>query len=159
MNLVSTRGSEEHPWYYVASSVVAVANELVIAMAASCSRQYVLGFRAVERYGRTCPKSPPLDQQLAMGAKFFPEANADPFNPIQACVTNPGVGIPPALGNAVQQRPKLDVHPRPGQGGIERRRKPAARQRLARTGRSPRPVRTMRTRSAVRPWLLWTVVA
>jgi von Willebrand factor type A domain len=42
----------------------------------------------------------PFDQELAMGAKFFPEANADPFNAVQACVTAAGVGIAPAVGNA-----------------------------------------------------------
>lgn len=42
----------------------------------------------------------PFDQQLAMGAKFFPEANADPFNAAQACITTSGVGNAPALGNA-----------------------------------------------------------
>lgn len=43
----------------------------------------------------------PFDNQLAMGAKFFPEE----FDPNEdsaeiACQTDPGVPIPPALGNA-----------------------------------------------------------
>lgn len=42
----------------------------------------------------------PFDDQIAMGAKFFPEANADPFDPASSCTTNTGVGIAPALGNA-----------------------------------------------------------
>lgn len=42
-----------------------------------------------------------FDQQLAMGAKFFPEVVDDPFAPAdQACATDTGVGIPPARGNA-----------------------------------------------------------
>ncbi len=42
----------------------------------------------------------PLDNQIQMGAKFFPEANADQFDPVGACITMSGVGIAPALGNA-----------------------------------------------------------
>ncbi len=42
----------------------------------------------------------PFDQQIAMGAKFFPEANADPFDAVNACITVDGVGISPGLGHA-----------------------------------------------------------
>lgn len=44
----------------------------------------------------------PLDQQLAMGAKFYPEALSedDLSSPALACLTDNGVGIPPARGNA-----------------------------------------------------------
>lgn len=44
----------------------------------------------------------PFDQQIAMGAKFYPEANAtlDPGNPGLACVTDNGVGLAPKRGNA-----------------------------------------------------------
>lgn len=42
----------------------------------------------------------PFDQELAMGAKFFPEANADPFDAVASCATSTGVGIAPGLGNA-----------------------------------------------------------
>lgn len=42
-----------------------------------------------------------FDQQLAMGAKFFPEVIDDAFAPAdQACRTDTGVGIAPARGNA-----------------------------------------------------------
>ena len=45
-------GNEEQPWYYGASSVVAVANELLIAMAESCLRPVCSGLPN----GRTLPK-------------------------------------------------------------------------------------------------------
>jgi hypothetical protein len=42
-----------------------------------------------------------FDQQLAMGAKFFPENVSDPFAPAsEACRVETGVGITPALGRA-----------------------------------------------------------
>jgi hypothetical protein len=42
-----------------------------------------------------------FDQQLAMGAKFFPEVIADQFAPAdEACRVDTGVGIPPLRGNA-----------------------------------------------------------
>ena len=50
----------------------------------------------------------PFDGQLAMGAKFFPEVIPDdaPNDAVQACRTDPGVPIAPALGNS---RAILDV--------------------------------------------------
>ncbi|HEY8077049.1 MAG TPA: hypothetical protein VIF62_23140 [Labilithrix sp.] len=42
----------------------------------------------------------PFDNQIQMGAKFFPEATADQFDPVGACLLMSGVGISPALGNA-----------------------------------------------------------
>jgi hypothetical protein len=47
---------------------------------------------------------PTFDQQIAMGAKFFPEVlrNEDRTSPTAACRTDTGVGIPPARGNAAQ---------------------------------------------------------
>jgi hypothetical protein len=39
-----------------------------------------------------------FDQQIQMGAKFFPAANADAFDPVAACTTSPGVDSAPALG-------------------------------------------------------------
>lgn len=44
----------------------------------------------------------PFDQQLAMGAKFFPEplTESDLFDPDRSCQTDTGVGIAPRRGNA-----------------------------------------------------------
>ena len=43
-----------------------------------------------------------FDQQISMGAKFYPETTAGQPNPTSeaSCATDPGVGIPPARGNA-----------------------------------------------------------
>jgi hypothetical protein len=42
----------------------------------------------------------PFDSQIEMGAKFFPEENADQFDPVGACLLVSGVGTPPGLNNA-----------------------------------------------------------
>ncbi|MDB4998834.1 MAG: hypothetical protein JWM74_6266 [Myxococcaceae bacterium] len=42
----------------------------------------------------------PFSAQLAMGAKFFPEPTNNQGDAEQACRTDQGVGIPPALNNA-----------------------------------------------------------
>lgn len=43
----------------------------------------------------------PFTDQIAMGARFFPAANADGFDPVQACIQDPpGGSITPKLGNA-----------------------------------------------------------
>jgi hypothetical protein len=46
----------------------------------------------------------PFDQQIAMGAKFFPEVLPPDSlgDPTASCRTDTGVGIPPSLGNAQQ---------------------------------------------------------
>lgn len=42
----------------------------------------------------------PFSNQIAMGARFFPVASADPFDPVIACMQDPpSAGIPPALDN------------------------------------------------------------
>ncbi len=44
---------------------------------------------------------PPFDQQIAMGATFFPQELSDSTPPIsRACRTDPGAAIPPRRGNA-----------------------------------------------------------
>jgi hypothetical protein len=43
----------------------------------------------------------PFTDQIAMGARFYPIANADPFDNVEACSQDPpSRGIVPALGNA-----------------------------------------------------------
>lgn len=43
----------------------------------------------------------PFTNEIAMGARFFPSANADGFDPVQACIQDaPSAAITPALGNA-----------------------------------------------------------
>jgi hypothetical protein len=43
----------------------------------------------------------PFNNQISMGARFFPASNADGFDPVQACIQDPAGGaITPALGNA-----------------------------------------------------------
>lgn len=41
----------------------------------------------------------PFDQQIKMGAKFFPGVNASATDPTGACVLDPGVDVTPGLGN------------------------------------------------------------
>jgi hypothetical protein len=41
-----------------------------------------------------------FSSSLAMGARFYPIANANAADPVSACSQDPGVGIPPALNNA-----------------------------------------------------------
>ena len=55
----------------------------------------------------------PLDAELAMGAKFFPEVNAGQTTQ-DSCQTLPGVAIPPARGNA---NAILDVFEKTGPSG------------------------------------------
>ncbi len=42
----------------------------------------------------------PFSGQIAMGARFYPAANADGFDPVLACIQDPPIGIAPALNNA-----------------------------------------------------------
>ena len=45
----------------------------------------------------------PISSQIAMGARFYPAANADGFDPILACIQDgPAVAIAPALDNAAK---------------------------------------------------------